>query len=255
MNILIIEDEPGIVRDLSGLFLKIDPSINIIENLDSIESAVNFLKENHQPDLVFMDIHLADGLSFEIFKQVHITCPVVFLTAYDEYAIEAFKVNSIDYILKPFTQADIEKSLKKFKELTKHFGGQKEFYIKVEEVLKALKTETVKTTFLVSLSGKYFPITVNEIAYFYIDNGITYINTFTGKKHNIIYSLDEIEKKVDEKGFYRANRQFIINFNAVREIQHFFNRKLAVKLKVPVKETVVISKARSSDFLKWMESH
>ena len=139
--------------------------------------------------------------------------------------------------------------------MTKHFGGQKEFYIKVEEVLKALKTETVKTTFLVSLSGKYFPITVNEIAYFYIDNGITYINTFTGKKHNIIYSLDEIEKKVDEKGFYRANRQFIINFNAVREIQHFFNRKLAVKLKVPVKETVVISKARSSDFLKWMESH
>ena len=158
MNILIIEDEPGIVRDLTSLFLKIDTSINILEKLDSIESAVNFLKENHQPDLVFMDIHLADGLSFEIFKQVHITCPVVFLTAYDEYAIEAFKVSSIDYILKPFTKTDIEKSLNKFHDLTKHFGsGQKEYNIKIEDVLKALKTDTVKNTFLVSSLDKYIP--------------------------------------------------------------------------------------------------
>jgi two-component system response regulator LytT len=255
MKILIVEDEPGIVRGLSALLLKIDDSIIIDEKLDSVESAVNYLKKNKPPDLIFMDIHLADGLSFEIFKQVHISSPVVFLTAFDEYAIEAFKVNSIDYILKPFTEDAIKKSLNKFQELTKHFGGQKEFSSRIEEALSAYKTETTKTTFLIQSADKYIPVPVNDIAYFCVNNGITCICTFEGKKYNLTCTLDEAEKKVSDKRFYRANRQFIINCDAVREIQHYFNRKLTVKLKVPVKEAVIISKARASHFLKWMENH
>ncbi len=255
MNILIIEDEPRIVRDLSTMLLKINSSINIMDKLDSIESTINYFKVNPQPDLIFSDIHLADGLSFEIFDKVNITCPIVFLTAYDQYAIEAFKVNSIDYILKPFTRDSIEKSLNKYLQITEHFSNKKEFKINTEDILKALNNSRSKSTLLISSAGKYVPVLIKDIAYFFIENGIVFIYTFNGKKFNTPFTLDEVENKLNEKEFYRANRRFIINFNSIYEIKHFFNRKLIVKLNVPVKEDIIISREKSAAFIEWMEIH
>jgi len=253
MNILIIEDEPKTAKDLKNTLIEINPSYNIMDMLDSVESAVNYLSEESKPDLIFMDIQLADGLSFEIFEQIKITSPVIFLTAYDEYALKAFKVNSIDYILKPFSKKNIIEALNKLNSIADHFIRNKSKDLRIEKIIKQFERPK-KLGFLIFSSGKYIPVQISEIAFFFIENGITFINTFSGKKHSFAYTLDDIEGMVDESIFYRANRQYLISFDAIKEIQHFVNRKLAVKLKLPVGESIIISKAKASHFLNWMES-
>jgi DNA-binding LytR/AlgR family response regulator len=200
-----------------------------------------------------MDIQLADGLSFEIFEKVKIDCPVIFLTAFDQYAIEAFKVNGIDYILKPFDKKTLTKALEKYRNLSSHFSVKTVINNEIIELLKNSK-QPAKSTYLVSSGEKYFPVSVSDIALFYIDNGVTYIHTFAGKKHSISQTLEEVEQNVDGKLFYRANRQNLVNFNAIREIEHYFNRKLALKLTVQFKNTIEISKTKATDFLDWMEN-
>jgi len=254
MDILIIEDEPKIASDLSRILQQIDPSNRIVDKLDTVESAVSYLSSQRQPDLIFMDIHLADGLSFSIFNKVNVPSPVVFLTAYDEYALQAFKVNSIDYILKPFDRKSIENALTKFRSIAEHYSKNSALNQTVLEVLKSLNNPST-STILVPSGDKYIPVATREVAYFHLEHGSTFIKTLTGKAYSTTLTLDDVEKKVDTRNFYRVNRQYIVNFDAIQEVGQFFNRKLTVKLRISVKESIIVSKARSGAFLDWMKSH
>jgi DNA-binding LytR/AlgR family response regulator len=252
MQIVILEDEAKTAIDLKETLMHIDRSIEVVKILDSIETAIDYFQKHEMPDLVFSDIQLADGLSFEVFKTVNIACPVLFCTAFDEYAIEAFNTKGIDYILKPFDEQSIRKSLDKVKQLEKYFTSQSSLLKNLGEVL--LQQKAYKTAFLIAYQGKMIPVATSDIACFYIADEMVYLLTFTNKRYMTDYSLDEIERVVDPKQYYRANRQFIIHFNAIVEVEPFFARKLVAKMSVNVPNSVIISKAKASEFLDWIEN-
>jgi DNA-binding LytR/AlgR family response regulator len=252
MNIVIIEDEAKTAADLKDTIQKVDSSAKVLITLDSIESSVEYFRNHLMPDLVFSDIQLADGLSFQIFKSVTVSCPVIFCTAFDEYAIEAFRANGIDYILKPFDEQTIKNSLIKIKKLEMHFSSQNDLFIRMGTAL--LNQKSYKSAFLVSYKDKMIPISTSDIACVYIADEAIRLITFSNQKFGLDYTLDEIENMLDPKLFYRVNRQYILHFIAITEIEHYFARKLIVKVSVPVPETIVVSKARASDFLRWMEN-
>jgi DNA-binding LytR/AlgR family response regulator len=252
MQIVILEDEAKTAADLKETLIQVDRSIEIVKIIDSIEASVDYFQKNGMPDILFSDIQLADGLSFELFKTVNITCPVIFCTAFDEYAIEAFKTQGVDYILKPFDEESIRKSLDKVKQLEQHFTSQNSLLKNLGEVL--LQQKSYKTSFLIAFQGKMIPVATSDIACFYIVDEMVYLHTFSNKKYMTDYSLDEIERMVDPKQYYRANRQFILQFKAIVEVELFFARKLVVKVEVNVPNSIVISKAKASEFLDWMEN-
>jgi DNA-binding LytR/AlgR family response regulator len=252
MQIVILEDEAKTASDLKETLIYIDRSIEIVKMIDSIEASVDYFQKNGMPDILFADIQLADGLSFELFKTVTITCPVIFCTAFDEYAIEAFKTKGIAYILKPFDEESIRKSLDKVKQLEQHFMSQNSLLKNIGEVL--LRQKAHKAAFLIAYQGKIIPVSTSDIACFYIVDEMVYLHTFANKKYMTDYSLDEIERMVDPNQYYRANRQFILHFNAIVEVEPFFARKLMVKVGVNVPNNIIISKAKASEFLDWMET-
>jgi DNA-binding LytR/AlgR family response regulator len=202
-----------------------------------------------QPELVFMDIHIADGTAFKIFEDIEITCPIVFTTAYDEYAIKAFKVNSIDYLLKPITKEAVEKSLAKMKTLTSKTGTQPD----IQHLINLLKQEkSYKTHFLVAVKGnKMVPLLTKEIAFFCIDSGKVVAKTFDEKSFNLDFNLDELASKLNPVEFLRANRQFIISKNAVKDVDLWFNNRLSINLKVTVPEKILVSRTRVTEFREW----
>ncbi|WP_321333287.1 LytTR family DNA-binding domain-containing protein [uncultured Bacteroides sp.] len=250
MKILIIEDEPRTAIDLSQTLKKIDPSVTIVDILDSINSSVNYLQSNPMPELIYMDIQLADGLSLDIFKQVKVTCPVIFCTAYDEYAIDAFKLNGIDFILKPFDQNAIQKSLEKVDFLRSYYKKDDDD-TRLNKLIDAIRP-TVRSCFLVNHKGKMIPVAVADIAYFFITNELTFLFTFSEQKYSIDHSLEELEQMTDAQQFYRANRQFLINFAAIKEIEPYFNRKLIVKLSVKCNDQIIVGKLKKTEFQAWL---
>lgn len=247
MKIVIIEDEPKTASNLQKILQSIDNQFYILEIIDSVETGLAYFEEIGFPDLIFSDIQIADGLSFEIFDAKIPTCPVIFCTAYDQYALQAFKANGIDYLLKPFSELDVKKSIEKYQKLR-----QSET---TNESLKDLFSQLQKPrkqSVLVNYRERIIPINFQQIAYFYSSQHTTII-WFEGKELVINYTLEELEKMVDSANFYRANRQFIINRAFVREIEQYFARKLVVQLAHPTPETIVVSKAKASDFLRWLE--
>jgi two-component system response regulator LytT len=252
MNILIIEDELKAARSLENIILEIKPQAKVIAKLQSIESSVKFLTENSQPDLIFMDIQLSDGLCFEIFKSVKIACPIVFCTAFDAYSLEAFKANGVDYVLKPFSRDDIDNAFKKVDELRNFF--QKDPVVNLNELLAQLTPQAGKKSFLVFKSNKYITVPTSNIAYFYIHNELSTIKCFDLQEFTVNQSLDQINAQLSSEQFFRLNRQYIINFNAVKEVEPYFMRKLFVKLVIPTPETLLINKEKSPSFLSWLEN-
>ncbi len=252
MKILLLEDEQRTALDLQAILLDLDPALEILGIVDSVEAAVHYLNTHPQPDLIFMDIQLADGQSFEIFQEIHIACPVVFCTAFDEYALEAFQVNGVDYVLKPFDRESISRALNKVKNLQNFFQQSASGLEKLAEMLQQMKP-AYKTSFLVGHRDKLFPVAVSDVAYFYIEHEITFLHTFEGKRYVVNHTLDELEHSLDPRQFYRANRQFLVNFGAVSEVEHYFARKLLLKLRAVTKEPVVVSKAKATEFLTWMD--
>ncbi|HEX3007255.1 MAG TPA: LytTR family DNA-binding domain-containing protein [Bacteroidales bacterium] len=252
MKVLIIEDEYRTALDLKTTLQALEGSIIISATLDSIEGTVEYFRKNDMPDLIFMDVQLADGLSFEIFKTVKITCPVIFCTAFDEYAIEAFKSNGVDYILKPFDDKSIAHSLEKVKRLESHFNTHNTLLTDLSTLLA--KPKAYKKGFLIPFKEKMIPVSVDDIACFYYKDELSFLVTAENQKYMIDQTMDSIEEKVDPANFYRANRQFIINYDAIREVEHYFARKLVVRLTVNLNEQIVVSKAKASDFLRWMEN-
>lgn len=249
MKALIIEDESPAAKQLVNI-LKKTGKINEIDVTDSIKSSVNWLRINPQPDIIFMDIHIADGSAFKIFDYVEITCPIIFTTAYDEYAINAFKVNSVDYILKPITPEAIDKAFQKLKQLS----GVNNFQSDINKIIREINQEkSYKTHFLVTIKGsKMIPLLAEDIAYFYIDEGKVRATTFDKNDYNLDFTLDDLNTKLNPLHFFRANRQFIIAKKAIKEIDSWFNSRLSVSLKIPAPEKILISRTRVSEFKEWI---
>ena len=248
MKVLIIEDEELAVRNLESIFKEIG-DVTTVAVLESIADTVEWFGMNEDPELVFLDIHLADGSAFEIFKLIDINCPVIFTTAYDEYALQAFKVNSIDYLLKPVDFAAVKKALNKLKSITKGNVSSDD----MKRILSVLKPGTeYKTHFLVSQKGdKLVPLIANDIAYIYIELNIVKAVTFEEKTFVMQYTMDELSSMLNPKDYYKANRQFIIARKAIKDIDLWFNNRLSINLKPSAPEKVLVSKARISDFKSW----
>lgn len=251
MNVLIIEDETAAAANLQAILRKVAPSYNVLTVLESIEESVDFFTdpEQTQPDLVFMDIHLADGESFHIFDKVEISAPIIFTTAYDEYALRAFKVNSIDYILKPIMQEDLIRAIEKLANLSgKERGEYKE---RVDTMVESSKKESQRV-FLVHYKDKIIPLSINDIAFFYTANEKVSAFTFTGEKYQIDRTLEMLQSALPADEFFRANRQYIVARNAVKDIAVWFGSRLALNLTQETPEKIIISKARVPEFKQWL---
>ncbi|QIP14937.1 response regulator transcription factor [Spirosoma aureum] len=252
MNIIIIEDEVKAARSLETIITEVRPEAKVIAKLQSIESSVKYLTENKQPDLIFMDIQLSDGLCFEIFKTVKISCPIIFCTAFDEYSLEAFKANSVDYVLKPFSKNDIIDAFRKVDELRSFF--QQSAITGLNDLLAQLTPPTGKKSFLVFKNNKYITIATDSIAFFYIRNELSTIKCFDLQEYTVNQSLDQISSLLSPSQFFRLNRQYIVNFSAVKEVEHYFMRKLYVKLVIPTPDKLLINKEKAPTFLSWLEN-
>lgn len=255
MNAVIIEDENLIARELIYKIGEVAPDIKIKDVLPSVKTAYKWFMENAEPDVIFADIQLSDGTSFEIFERYSFSCPIIFTTAYDEYALRAFKVNGIDYLLKPVDEEDLKKAIEKAKAIIQ----SKAAYPKdVHELLKMManptQTATVyKEKFVVKVRNNWLPVLTKDIACFYREN-LNYLLTFTGEKYILDFTtLDEIEELLDPKLYYRANRQSIIHIDAIQSIKPQENQKLVVSLKAPLKMEQDISREKAPGFKKWFD--
>jgi two-component system response regulator LytT len=255
MKIVIIEDEPKIAENLKLILMEIDSSISVIKILSSVKSSIEWLRVNQSScDLLFMDINLTDGLSFEIFNQIESNTPIIFVTAYNKYALDAFKVNGVDYILKPFDKTKIKQSLKKLKTITQ--TGSKPLSVEsLQHLLEILGSKTInnkRKSYLVYSQDKLIPLPVDDICWFNKSNQITYACTNSNKKYIIEDTLDKIQNEVSSLKFYRANRQFIVRKSAIDNIAMYFNGRLIVNISPKPEEKIIISKAKSRDFKNWL---
>jgi DNA-binding LytR/AlgR family response regulator len=248
MKALIIEDEILASRHLRQV-LDEAGDFTILKVVESIRETVTWFEKNQQPDIVFMDIHLSDGSAFEIFKLAKITCPIVFTTAYDEYALKAFKVNSIDYLLKPIEVSDVQNAIKKLKEISNTGNLQNAINGLLNTFSKASK---YKKHFLIPARGdKLIPVQTADIGCFYVDSGTIKALTFEGKLYTMDFTLDELTDLLDPGVFFRANRQYIISLKSIKDIDLWFNSRLSVNLNVSVPDKIIISRGRIPEFKTW----
>ncbi len=248
MNIVIIEDETMSAEDLAEIILQVDRSIRILGIFASVKKAVDYLKTRPAIDLIFADVQLGDGLSFEIFREVKINAPIIFCTAFDEYAIEAFKTNAIEYILKPFDKGAIENALNKYHQLKQYFAPI-DYNLLINKLTGSSRNEY--SSILVYQKEKVLPVKIIDIAVCYIENEITRILCFDKKTYMVTQTLDELEK-IGRTTFFRANRQSLVNRLAVTDAASYYNRKYAINLNVPHTEIIIVSKNRVADFLGWL---
>ena len=253
MKVIIVEDELAASDNLSYLLTKINADIEVIRVLDTVKATVDYFANPHEGVLVFMDIHLADGISFEVFDQVEIDIPIIFTTAYDQYALKAFKVNSIDYLLKPIDKEELSDALDRFDALN-HKKGIDEVQMNSLLQLIQTKVENFKKTFLVSVGDQLVPVKTADIAYFFIDTGVVKAVTVQERSFVLDVKLEDIEEALDPSVFFRANRQFIVRREAIVTIKLHFNSKLLVDVHPVCSERIVVSKAKATEFKSWMNS-
>lgn len=254
MKTLIIEDEKSAVRNLRNVLSLNAPEIEIIGELEGIRDTIEWFKINSMPDLIFMDIHLSDGSSFEIFDHIKITCPIIFTTAYDEYALKAFKVNSVDYLLKPIQAKDIVKALDKLKSLTDINKETVDFNeANLRNLMQTFRNQgNFRTHFLIPAKGdKLIPLEISSVFYFFIDNGTVYAIITDQKKVIIPHTLDEICSNINPIQFFRVNRQYIIARKAIKELIAWFTGRLVVNLIIPTEEKIIISRQKVTEFKEW----
>lgn len=255
MQVLIIEDEPFAQQELIRLLNILPREIQVLECLDSVEESVSYLEAGkQQPDLIFMDIQLSDGLSFEIFDRTEVKPPVIFTTAYDEYAIKAFKVNSIDYLLKPIEEEDLLKALEKYEQWKKERTPEQSFFStdQLQQMLSLYKP-AYKSRLVVKLGDRIRHVETKEVAFFYSEDKVTFIMTKNGERFIINHTLEQLEKVLDPIDFYRLNRKYIAHIQAIETIDKYFNSRLKIGLKPEVDDEVLISRTKVSDFLNWLE--
>ncbi|QEC76769.1 LytR/AlgR family response regulator transcription factor [Mucilaginibacter ginsenosidivorax] len=251
MNIVIIEDEGLVADDLELNIRKLmDEPVDIVQ-IKSVKEGLAYFKTADAPDLIFSDIQLGDGLSFEIFVAGLVAVPVVFCTAYDEYALDAFKANGIDYILKPFTSKTLNDALQKYRRLKELFSTDQTPQYEALIQMLAGKEKQKAASVLVYHQDKIIPVSLDDIAMFYLANEITHLLTFSGKTFYPNKNLDELER-ISGNYFFRANRQYLICRKAIKDVSNFFSRKLSINLNVPFAEKVIVSKGKAPQFLSWL---
>ena len=247
MQVVIIEDETAAAQNLTAILNKLYPDIEIVATIDTVVDSIDFFRSTPAIDLVFMDIHLADGASFRIFDSVEVATPIIFTTAYDQYAIEAFKVNSIDYLLKPINETDITRAINKWQLLTS--AERKEYTSRVASVAQNRPTEQV---FLVHFRDKIIPLQSRDIAFLHTFEERVTAYCFNGEKYQIDLTLEALQSKLPNDDFFRANRQFIVSRKAVKDISVWFGSRLSLNLAVETPERIVIPKARVHEFKSWL---
>ncbi len=251
LTVVIIEDEEPAAKRLFKLLQEIEPGVQLLQTIESVSGAIEWLKNNKAPDLIFSDIQLSDGISFEIFKVVEPDCPVIFITAFDQYAIEAFKVNSIDYLLKPLKKEALEVALQKFKKRTP--TSTPVFDIgKLMEAMGA-KSQPYKNRFVVRYGEHIKTINTEEIAYFYTEDKMNFLTTQEGRRFTIDFTLDQLDQLIDPKIFFRINRQYIISIQSIGEMLAYTKGRVLIKLKPVAKHETIVSTERSASFKAWLD--
>jgi two-component system, LytTR family, response regulator LytT len=250
MQILILEDEEQALNRLQKLIAEVMPDAVVAGYAVSVQGAVEWLENNVMPDLIFMDIQLADGNSFQLFNKVKINCPVIFTTAYEDYALQAFKVNSVDYLLKPIDKMDVKRAFDKLKLLQ----GSRSFTVDYSEILKTIQPpdKKYKDRFIIKLGDTIKSISLPDVAYFYTENKANFVCTNEGKRFPVDFNLDQIEQMVNPKNFFRINRQFIIGHHAIEEMKAHTRSRVIVKLSPPSKLDTVVAIDRATDFRNWL---
>ncbi len=251
MKVVIIEDEKLSAEHLTVLLQKIDPAITVIKYFDTIKTSVTAFKEGLTADLIFMDIHLADGNSFEIFNQIQLEIPIIFTTAFDNYAIQAFKQNSIDYLLKPIALIDLQFAMEKFKKQQKLVN--KDLISIIETAYQQLNKE-YKTRFLVKLGQTIDTISIEEIHHFETKESLSFLVTNRGNHHLIDYTLDQLETILQPKNFFRINRKIILNIHSIEKVSTYFNSRLSITTKFLDNDARIVSRDRVNDFKKWLDN-
>ncbi|MDR2814068.1 MAG: LytTR family DNA-binding domain-containing protein [Prevotellaceae bacterium] len=251
MKAVIIEDEEVAAQALALLLEELYPDITVLATLQSVEDSVEWLRTHAAPDLLFMDIHLSDDSSFSIFDKVAVTCPVIFTTAYDKYALRAFEVNSIDYLLKPVHQDNLQHAIEKYRRLSAAKGIDSGVIASLLETIRREKA-VYKSYLLVSNRDKLIPLAVKDIAYIHVDVKVVIAVTFDNRNHYLSQPLDELMEQLSPQAFYRANRQYIVARSAVKDVSAWFGSKLAVNLTVSAPEKIYVSKARAKNFKEWL---
>ncbi len=252
-KVLIIEDEKPASDWLKQLILKFDPQISVLAVIDSVSGAAEWFQQNQSPDLVFMDIQLADGLSFEIFECVKVLCPVIFTTAYEEYAIKAFKVNSVDYLLKPIAFNELEAAFQKFETRAHSLQTAPSVTIELLNKVKEMLRKQYKTRFVIKVGEHLKSITVEDILFFYSLEKATYLCTADFKTYLVDYSLDRIAEMIDERRFFRINRKYILSNQSIADIVFYSNSRLKIKLKKSNEESIIVSRDKVAAFKEWLD--
>jgi two-component system response regulator LytT len=255
IKVVIIEDELPAQRLLKETLQEIDIKTEVVCCLNSIKSAVEWFKNNSHPDIVLLDIKLSDGLSFEIFKQVNIESSIIFTTAYDEYAIQAFKVNSIDYLLKPVEKDELQTAFEKYQHYNKQFIQEKNSYIDFSELAVLIKSEKTeyRKRLLIQSNESFFHLPVDDIALFYSMQGITFAVTFEKREYPVNFSLENLKDQLQPDNFFKINRQFIVNIDAIKRVHSYFNGKLKLEIEPSYAEDIVVGKDKAGAFKRWMD--
>ena len=248
MRVLIIEDETAAARNLQSMLEHIEPEIEVVGITESIVDTIDWFAENETPDIVFMDIHIADGESFRIFDSIDIASPIIFTTAYDQYALEAFKVNSIDYLLKPLKEEELQRALDKWRRITNQ--ERVEYHKRIDTMVAEQRKGN--EMFLVHVKDKIVPLQASDVAYFYTANERVTAHLLNGGSYPIDKTLEALQSVLSEYDFFRANRQFIIARKAVKDISIWFGSRLSLNLTVDIPVRIVISKARVPEFKRWL---
>lgn len=251
MRALILEDEAPAFRRLQNLLSEHHPYVEIVEVIDTVENAIKWLQNHKTPELIFSDIQLSDGLSFEIYKKLPPTCPIIFTTAFDEYMMEAFKTSGIDYLLKPIQIDELNRSIEKFRFLS---NQNKEYHADLTSLIDYISParKKYKKRFLVKLGTKLTPVVIKEIAYFYFNEGSTELHTVENKIYILDQSLDELENLIDPSQFFRLNRKCLANIDAIEKAHQFFKGKLKIELKPQSNFEVTVSREKASSFKSWL---
>lgn len=252
MNILIVEDEELAQRKLQKTLGAVDASAKVVGITDSIQSTVGWLQNNPTVDLILMDIELADGQSFEVFNLVDVKAPVIFTTSYDEYALKAFKVNSVDYLLKPVQSEDLQVALDKYKKLAAARGGDVNIDSLVKQIQQQMQPREYRKRFLVKLAQKLVSVEVNEISYFYSDGRLNFFKTSDNKKFVVDYTMDELEEMLDPDRFFRISRSFFVAIEAIEKMEDYFGNRLILSLKPSTEKEALVSREKVGEFKKWM---